>query len=689
MQFVNPVFLFGLFAIAVPVIIHLFNFRRFRKVYFTNVRFLQQLKQETQKRSKLRHLIILALRILAVAALVFAFSQPYIPYKLGQAPIAARNTVSVFVDNSFSMEAVGDNGTLLDEARLKAREIVSAYKASDNFQLLTNDFEGRHQRLLTKDEFLTLLEEVKPSPASRKLPEILSRQSDLLSTSPSSHRTAFILSDFQESAYAYPFSAKDTAMQVFLVPSKAGSTGNVYIDSVWFDLPMQQVGQTAVLNTRIWNKSGSDLEKIPVKLEINGSQRAVASVDLKAGASTELKLPFTNNKAGIQQGVVQVTDYPVVYDDQFYFSYEVTRALKVLCINGKDQNKYISSLFSQDSSIVLTNLPEKSLDYSKFPSYNLIILNELPSMASGLSQELKRFVEEGGSVAVLPSSNPDLTSYNSFLSSLNCPVYQSLDTTDNTVDHLNLESPIFRDVFEKTGSKSGGLDENTEMPKVFRYFPMLSATRTQVQSLMRFLNGKDLLCFTNSGEGKVFQFSVPLDPAFTNFPRQAIFVPTFYNIALISRPPLRLYYETAKNDAIRVNYTSPGAEKVFRIKSLDGDFELIPEHHQAGVASNIFVNGQITKAGNYVLLSEQDTIAGLSFNYNRDESDPTCLTPDQIKENINKSRLTNIDILNTGHKPVNEILTEMNNGRQLWKYFIWFALLCLLAEVLLLRKWKY
>ena len=122
MQFVNPLYLFGLLAIAIPVIIHLFNFRRFRRVYFTNVRFLQALKQQMQKQSQLRHLLILAMRILAIAALVMAFAQPFIPFSDKQSKLASRNAVSVFVDNSFSMEAVGPNGTCwMNQSRKPAK----------------------------------------------------------------------------------------------------------------------------------------------------------------------------------------------------------------------------------------------------------------------------------------------------------------------------------------------------------------------------------------------------------------------------------------------------------------------------------------------------------------------------------------------------------------------------------------
>ncbi|NVO21040.1 MAG: BatA domain-containing protein [Bacteroidetes bacterium] len=689
MQFVNPAFLFGLTAIAIPVIIHLFNFRRFRKVYFTNVRFIKELKMETQKRSRLRHLIILFLRIIAIAALALAFSQPYIPFKENQAPISSRNAVSIFVDNSFSMEAIGSNGSLLDEAKQKAKEIVSAYKPSDFFQLLTNDFEGRHQRLVTRDEFLNLLEEVKPGASSHKLAEIVGRQNDVLSANQSARRTSFIISDFQKSEYVFGGTRRDSSVTTYLIPLKPNMQGNVYIDTCWFDLPLQQVGQTAVLNARIWNKSDKDLEKIPVKLEINGSQRAVASVDIKPGASVEVKMPFTNYKAGIQQGSVEVTDYPVVYDDKFFLSYEVTNSINILAINGKEPNRFLDALFSQDSAIRMINLSEKSLDYSKLSSYSLIILNELTSISSGLAEELRKYIENGGAIAMLPAVSADLPSYNSFLLSLKCPQYAAIDTVDSKVVKLNTESPIFRDVFEKSNGAGQGLSENTELPLVMKHLPLFSPSVTQTQSLIRMLNGHDLLALTNVSLGQVYQFAIPLDPAFSNFPRQAIFVPAMYNIALMSRPPVRLYYIIGQNDAVRVNHSAPVGDKVFRIRALKGNFELIPEHKRVGALTNVFVNNQLTQAGNYLLYAEQEPIAGLSFNYNRDESDPACLTQAEIEEQISQARLSNFSLLKADHKPVNEILQEMNYGHQLWKYFIWMALICLLAEVILLRAWKH
>src|ERR1700741_496666 len=155
MNFLFPTFLIGLVAIAIPIIIHLFNFRKYKKVYFTNVQFLKELKQESDSKSKLKELLILAMRILAITVLVFAFAQPFIP---GKSKVnQGEKAISIYIDNSFSMENTNKKGTLLENAKQLATEIVGSFNASDKFQLITSDFEGKHQRFLSKEEFIEQL----------------------------------------------------------------------------------------------------------------------------------------------------------------------------------------------------------------------------------------------------------------------------------------------------------------------------------------------------------------------------------------------------------------------------------------------------------------------------------------------------------------------------------------------------
>ncbi len=156
MKFVYPEILWALFALTIPILVHLFNFRKFRKVAFPNVDFLKEVKQETQSKSKIKHWLILACRMLALAALIFAFAQPYIP-KEGSTATSGSKAVSIYIDNRFSMEAENQDGRLLDLAKNKALQIAEYYAATDQFQLITNDFEGRHQRFVSRDEILDLI----------------------------------------------------------------------------------------------------------------------------------------------------------------------------------------------------------------------------------------------------------------------------------------------------------------------------------------------------------------------------------------------------------------------------------------------------------------------------------------------------------------------------------------------------
>src|SRR5690606_457095 len=118
MQFLYPAFLWALTALAIPIILHLFYFRRYKKIYFSNLRFLREVKEETSARNRLRNLLILLSRLLAFACLILAFAQPIIP--VSQALKSGIRNVSIFLDNSFSMQSFGEALSLFDLGRQKA-----------------------------------------------------------------------------------------------------------------------------------------------------------------------------------------------------------------------------------------------------------------------------------------------------------------------------------------------------------------------------------------------------------------------------------------------------------------------------------------------------------------------------------------------------------------------------------------
>lgn len=682
MEFANPSFLFGLAAIAIPIIIHLFNFRRFRKVFFTNVKFIEDLKQQTRQQSQLRHLLILLMRILAIAALVLAFARPYIPVSKEQTDLKATNAVSIYVDNSYSMEAESSQGNLLNEALNRARETAEAYKSSDQFQLLTNDFEGSHQRFVSREDFVEMLNDVDLSPVTRDISEVFKRQSELLDNEVKGSKTACLISDFQKSTTDFNKISHDTSVRVFLIPVEAGQPGNIYIDSVWFDEPVYRVNQLATLHVRIINDSEENYEKIPVRLRINNVQRAISSFDIGANDEIEIEMPYTNNQAGLQFGELVISDHPVTYDDNFYFVYEVMNEIPVLAINPGEENQYLNSLFANDSLIVFTNADENRLDYTTFNNYNLIILNGLDNISSGLSQELKRFATAGGNVVVFPGEDADPNSYREFFLNMETPYTMTRDTFQTRISKINVESTLYDDVFES-------IPENIDLPVVLKHYAIHRQTRSLMEVLLEMQNGDIFLGSEPVSKGRLYTFAVPLNSDWSNFPRHAIFVPTLYKIALLSKPAARLYYTTGEDEAILVRNELIQGDKVVKVKSEEKQFEIIPEIRSEGSQLNIFAGNRIKESGFYDITHNGKRLTAVAFNYNRAESDLSHFTVDEINTQLADYGLKNFSVLKPAqNQSLTRTIEQINSGRQLWKLFILLALGFLLAEVLLLRLWK-
>jgi hypothetical protein len=682
MSFVYPEFLFALSALSIPVFVHLFNFRRFVTVYFSNVQFLREVKIETQSRSRLKHLLVLAARLLTIACLVLAFAQPFIPAK-NSSSNTPEGAASIFVDNSFSMEANGTSGTMLNDAKNKAKEIASAFPPSQKFQLLTNDFEGHQQRLVNREEFLELLEEVKISPSVKTLSDIYSRQKDALKSQGNAGGSAYIISDFQKSVSNIEEIKADSGLSCYFIPVTPAQSNNLYIDSCWFSTPIRQLNRPEELKLRIRNNSDEDYENIPVKLMLNGTQKALASFSVAAQSETEVPLSFTLSETGLQLGELSITDYPVTYDDKFFFTFNVAKNILVLCINGKEESKPINSLFGNDTYFILDNQNEKSVNYASLPNYSLVIANEISSISSGLTQELKRFAQAGGSVMIIPAQNSDINSYNELLLSLEAGSISGKDSSATKVGSINYQSEIFANVFEKKKE-----NKNLDLPVVSKHYIISKNTKTREEILIRLSNGESFLSKYDSGKGNAYLLSVSLSDDFSNFTRHAIFVPTLYNIALFSQPTRPLFQTISKEQSTEFANTNIAGESVYRITNTDNKFEIIPEQKIIGPLTSVVFGNQLKEAGNYLLKAKTDTIFGLSFNYDRKESVLQYLTPEELESMADKAGSGNFSVVETNNKSLAITLTELNEGIKLWKWFVWLALAFIVSEVLLIRLLK-
>lgn len=682
-SFVSPGFLFALSLIAIPIIIHLFNFRRFRKVYFTNVRFLKELRQETTSRSKLKHLLVLASRILAVSFLVLAFAQPYIPAASGSR-IASERAVSVYIDNSFSMEAVTREGTLLDVARKNARDIALSYHPSDQFQLLTGDFDPVSQRLLSREEFLEALDGIKVSTSSRKLSEITDRQIDALAASGAEENSAIVLSDFQKNMADLENINNPAGIRISLLPVAGSETANITVDSLWFTEPVLQPNQPAELHIRIRNTGQLDATAVPVKLTVNDAQKAVAATDVPSMNYTDLVLSFTTGATGWHKAVVSVTDHPIVFDDQYYFSFEVKDHVNMLSINKDMGSPYLNALFEKTGFFRLNDVSERQIDYSSLLSYSVIFVNELKSVPSGLSAELNKYVNNGGTLVVVPDSTLDLQSYGAFLSSLGIAPYSGFIQSQERVLSLATEDPLFAGVFSSL-AKSG---ETADLPKTDGYFIRSDGSSNSGETLMKLRSGASFLSRHYKGDGQIYLFATPFSGSTGNFSRHALFVPVIYRIALSSGNQSPLSFTIGTDDRIELPSVTLTGDQVLHLVNKDLDTDAIPGHRSTGSGTVVTINNQINQAGHYDLRKGNETVLMSSFNYNRSESDLKFLNTEELRNEAARFKLNFINIPEGNQEAVAGKFSEVNQGTRLWKYCIMLALLFLAIEIALLKFWK-
>lgn len=676
MQFLYPAFLFGLLALAVPVIVHLFYFRRFKTIYFTNVKFLKELKQETSARQKLKNLLVLLMRCLAIAALVFAFAQPFIP--TGSAVKQGLKSVSVFIDNSNSMSAMDKDISLFDKAKFRAREIIQGYKDEDKFQILTNDFEGKHQRLLSKEDALAAIDELKISPAVRNMSEIMKRQKQVLNTSDRTLKIAYVISDFQKNIS--DFSPKtDSLIDFNLIPLQAISEKNVAIDSCWFEIPVQMANQVNPLVVKVHNYSEEKVENVTLTLKYDGQEKPVGNLNIEAGTTVTDTINMSIQKTGWHQAELLITDYPVQFDDHYFFTFNVAEQIDVLCINEDATNRYLDAAFRGISYFKLSSVNSKSIDYSKLGNNKLIICNGLKSISTGLAQELFSYMKNGGNVLIFPPENADLISYNAYLNSINAHELGAFVKSERKVSKINTTDFVFSDVYENANA-------NLKLPTTTGSYPINEFAGKAHVKLLSNRDGSTYLAKYKVEKGNQYLCFSPLDEQYNDLVSSAeIFIPMLYKMSISTTKSSKIAYTLDKDAFIESDVQSNSkTDQVYKLKN--GNEEIIPEQKTLLSSLIMRVNNLIKQAGFYTLIDEQKkNLQDFAFNFNRKESDLVCLTNDELKSKISP----NIKLMDINSETnLTAMVGEKDQGIILWKWFVVFALIFLALESLIIRFWK-
>ena len=676
MSFVYPGFLFALGALAIPVIIHLFNFRRYKTVLFPNIAFLKEVKERTNAQSQLKRLLVLAARLLALTALVLAFAQPFIPHKDSKV-VTGHKAVSIYVDNSFSMSNTNADVPLLELARKKAAEIAAAYSPADQFQLLTNDFEGRHQRLISRDQFLQELDEVRISPAVRNISEVAARQKQALGNDPGALPVRYLLSDFQQSTADFSRMKRDTGIRTYAVWLSGSHHNNLYIDTCWMASPLPLLHQPIRLLVRIVNAGNEEVENSRLTLTLNKEVKSISDLTVKAGGEVVDTLTFNGSVAGWNKAELGITEGGNIdFDNHYFISFRVPDQLKVRCLTGQGNNLFLDAVFANSAFFNYQTLPAGSVPYSELARQDFLILNQLSDISSGMASELHKFLDAGGNVLLIPDPGASKTGYNSFLESVHADVLLDWNKQDKVMSAINAGNTVFREVFTQ-------VPQNMILPVAKGAFTFTQSTATNADWIIQFKDKSAAINQYRVGHGSLFVSAVPFSRDNNDLVSSPFFAPMVFRMCIAREDAQALAYFIGQQGSIELK-ADAGADLSYRMQG-NGD-EFIPQQRMADNMLVVTPGAYAKQAGWYDLLSPKKELAAVyALNYDRRESKMDFLTELQLASALEQP---DIHLLADAGKNLTAEVRELNLGTTLWKVCICFALIFLAIEVLLLRFLK-
>lgn len=665
MNFLYPSFLWALGVLSIPIIIHLFNFRKTTRIYFSNNRFLKQVKEATTAKRRLKHYLILASRLLFLFFLVMAFCQPVIP---AREQLGSNRNIVLYLDNSQSMSAqMGDRTKGLDAGMNFIRSIVDLFPPDTRYRLITNDFAPFSNSYKTRAEVQELLTQVRLSPVSRTMREVVDR---IRQNGSSASKEVFWISDFQKSTLGEMPSGPDSTARWHLVPITFGELSNVFVDTAYLDNPFAAGGEKNVLRVKIRNDGQKDVDQLNLKLTINNIQAAATTVNVPQGGIQETSFDLATGLSGRNEAKVSFNDFPVSFDNEFYLALNFTDKIRVVEIRNSSATTPVEKVFGNQQVFSYSGFAVGNFNYSLLGQADMVVVNGLDRIDPSLSQALRNYISNYGTVLVVPGAKPDPASLRSLLQLPVVNVFESKGQME--LDRPDFSNPFFENVFEE---KSISL----AMPKASKVLDW-GGDRS---AILRFKNDQPFLSRFDQG-GQLYVMACALEGSFTDLYNHALFVPVMYRIAASGKKSDNKLYYTLRESFISLRPDSLKSDEPLK---LSGKEEVIPAQRSVGDRLLLDIPKFSMTEGFYTVMAANDTVGLLAFNLDKAESLMDQYAGNEVKTMLGAG--DNISIFQAASAGAfsNEI-KERYLGTPLWKYAILLALLFLLVEILLIRFLK-
>ena len=660
MQFVYPGFLWALALISIPILIHLFNFRRYKKVEFSNVAMLKEIETQSRKSRQLKKWLILLSRVLAIAALVLAFAQPFIPLNK---KVTGRSLQAVYIDNSFSMNASGEGGPLFEQAKNAARTIVNELERDQEIFMIANQ-KLSSQNILSKQQAIEWIDELEISADVNNFSQTLVSAQRISKQEGYAQMFTYLISDFQRSSELNV--VVDSTTNLNLVRLEPLGVKNISIDSVWLASPLNNTDDPIELKVKLRNHGEQKMDKVNLVLNVNGVQQGAQSISISGKSQNIIDLAFKSSTNGWLSGELKINDPLVSFDNTYYFGLELKKKYSVLVLT--DGSSHFTSLFGGDEQFNLEVKKPLDLDYSLMSSYDMIILDQLSINSAALNSQVEAFLSEGGVVFYVPSSNSSTNATGLPLASQG-----TVKTVDLSIRSEDLSHPFFKGVFSR-------IPRNNVLPKVSKLYSISPTSQNEV--LLSLKDKTAVFVRTRVGSGLLYQLAFPLDLDWSTFHEHELFVLSTLKAAFSKSNQNEISYSLNYAGSIPLPTTAREKALIAATK----DQEVILESAAVEGKFRYWLNEELSTAGIYVLKyqDQQDTLGLLALNYNRLESAQDYYEKDELIEAFGAQ----LKFYNNEPEMLQSLASNTTSSKPLWKLFMVFCLIFLLIEILLLRFLK-
>lgn len=689
LNFLNPAVLFALAAGAIPLLIHLFNRRKIKRIPFSTIHFLKRLEKKQMRNLRIRQLLLLILRTLIIIFLVMAFARPTI--RSGTGSLLAQRTpieVVIILDNSLSLNEVQMTGTLLKDLRDTFDELQTVFQTGDRITFLQATVPVKE--LVKQENFQSSLWErahqrLQPNYLKSDLNAAIISAVEQLRQSHYYNREIYIISDFQKSA------AKVTELKSFLeemnaenvrffaLPIAHHNFENISVDSVDVVNRLIEKNQMLKLETYLNNHHQEKHLNSMVSALLNGKRVAQKNVSLENSSIHQVPLQLTLTENGFIEGEIETESDALIEDNKRFFNFYVPRKIRILhFLPGSGFKSYIPLVIrpAEDRGIFEYTKDAflKWSDYS-FNDFDVVFLEGLRELPSNLIQRLKNFAEQGGGVFVIPGENIVMPQYQKFMKDFQIGSISEMRGTPGKTDQFLTMSKVQWDhtVFE-------GLFESAQkqLNPVEVYANYRTNPNPQTQSLISLSDGSPYLLLRTMRKGAAIFLSSALNTNWSQLPIKGFVIPLTYRL---------IYYigtrKVLDRQAIRCGesfqqvFSDLEPPYDFKLISADGgEIKLTPEFKGADVLLKV---EDLEQPGNYRLLHNDQTLMVLSVNPWQEESRMEFLTEKDLDDLYPDMYVIK------DQKQAEEIISQSRFGRELWKHFLLLAILLLFIEMIVAR----